>query len=112
VTTVIAFALAAFFSALPWLISRHYAPRFAHGERVAVNWSLNGKPDYYASRRMALSLTPTLAMVSLLLMAGFLVFPPPAERLSAIAVIPFVGLVFAAIHAAHMHFAARVARNS
>ncbi|MBN9505679.1 MAG: hypothetical protein J0I69_06590 [Altererythrobacter sp.] len=107
---ILAFALGALFSAPLWLVSRHFAPRFENCERVAMNWSLDGRPDYYASPRMALTLSPVIGTVALLLLAGGIAFATPLEdRIAALAVIPFAGLVFLGIHATHMHFAARAA---
>jgi len=110
---ILAFALAALFSALLWLVSRHFSPRLKHCERVVMNWSWGGRPDRYASPRMALSLTPVLGTIVLMLLAVGIAFATPWEdRVAALAVIPFVGLVFLGIHAAHMHFAARAATSA
>lgn len=110
--TVFVFALAALFSALPWLISRHYRPRLAGRARVVMNWSFDGRPNSYASPRVALSLTPAVATLSLFLLAGFVAFAtPPGEQVLAVPVMALLAGVSSAVHAGHLHFAARQAER-
>jgi hypothetical protein len=105
---IILFALAALFSLPLWLISRHFRAQLAPRERVVMKWSLGGEPIYWASPRMALALTPVLGTLSLLFMAALAAFATPAEdRLLATLPLAAIGAVFAAIHGAHLHFAAR-----
>lgn len=108
--SIAALFLAAACSAVLWLISARYAPRFEGRKHVAMNWSLfDRKPNSYASPRVALAVTPAIGTLSLLLVGGFVAFATPAEeRLPALATILFAGAVLAAVHAAHMHFAARL----
>ena len=57
---------------------------------------------------MALAVTPSLGTLTLLAMAGFVALGTPGEnRAEALLVIPPMGLLFLAIHAGHMWFAAR-----
>ena len=105
---IVAMVLAAAFSALLWLISGRYAPRFAGRERVVMNWSFTGKPNSYASPRGALAVTPTVGTFTLLLVGGLAGFATPQdERLVALPLIVLAGSTLAAVHAAHLHFAAR-----
>ena len=109
---IFAIALAVVLSALLWLISVRYAPRFEGQERVVMNWSITGEPNAYATPRMALSVTPAVGTGTLLVVGCLVAFATPArERMLALPMIVVTGLVLAAIHAAHMHFAARAAER-
>jgi hypothetical protein len=102
------FSLAVIFSALPWFISRRFASQFKGRERVVMQWSFGGRPVSFASTRVALTLTPSVGTLSLLLIGGFVTFATPQEeRLLAMAMIPLTGLIIAGVHAVHLHFAAR-----
>jgi hypothetical protein len=104
----LAFALAGSFSVLLWLISGRYRSRFIGRERVVMNWALDGEPNSYASPRLALAFTPAIGTLSLFLVAGMVVlFTPEGEQGVALLIIGFGGIVLAAVHAAHMHFASR-----
>jgi len=106
--SLVAIVLAAAFSAVLWLISARYAPRFAGRERVVMNWSFSGAPNSYASPRTALAVTSAVGTLTLLSVGGLVAFAAPDDgRLVALGMIVFAGAVLAAIHAAHMHFAAR-----
>lgn len=105
---VVAIVLAAAFSAVLWLISARFAPRFEGRERVVMNWGINGRPNSYASPRTALSVTPALGTVVLLLIGALVIFmTPDDEQLTALVMIVLTGVVLAMIHAGHLWFAAR-----
>lgn len=65
-----------------------------------MQWSLTGKPNSWASPRVALAVTPAVGTLTLLAMAGFVAWGTPGEdRAEALLVIPPMGLLFLAIHA-------------
>jgi hypothetical protein len=104
----VAFALAAFFTILLWLVSGWFRPRFHEHERVVMQWSLSGKPNSYASPRVALAVTPGVGTVSLFLLAGLTSFSTPQEDWgAALSAIAAIGAVLVTIHILHMHFAAK-----
>lgn len=106
--SIIAIALTLAFSTLLWLLSARYAPRFAGRERVVMNWSFTGEPNSYASPRVALSATPATGTATLLLIGGLVAFATPrSERAVATVMIVLAGVALIAVHAAHMHFAAK-----
>lgn len=73
-----------------------------------MQWSLTGKPNSWASPRVALAVTPAVGTLTLLAMAGFVAWGTQGEdRAEALLVIPPMGLLFLAIHVGHMWFAAR-----
>ena len=83
-------ASTAAFSAVLWLISARYAPSFAGRQRVVMNWSFTGKPNSYASPRTALTVTPAVGTITLLLIGGAVAFATPHdERVGALLAIVF-----------------------
>lgn len=108
--SIIAIALTLALSTLLWLISARHAARFVGRERVIMNWSFTGEPNSYASPRVALSVTPAIGTATLLLIGGLVAFATPlSERAVATLMIVLAGVALIAIHAAHMHFAAKAA---
>ena len=106
--SIAAIVLAAAFSAVLWLISARYAPSFDGRERVVMNWSITGKPNSYGSPRVALTVTPAVGTVTLLVVGSLVAFATPEDqRPFALLMIVFTGAVLAAVHTAHMWFAAR-----
>jgi hypothetical protein len=109
--TFAAFALATFFTILLWLVSGRFRPRLAGRERVTMQWSLSGKPNWSAPPRVALSLTPAVGTLTLFFIAGLVSFAPPEDGQGAgLLALVLIGLLLVAIHAGHMWFATR-ARN-
>lgn len=105
---VAVFALAAGFSALLWLISARFRPLLSGRDRVIMQWSLSGKPTNWAPPRVALAVTPAVGTLSLLLLAALTAFATPAEGQGPMALgVALIGLLLAAIHTAHLWFAAR-----
>lgn len=77
-----------------------------------MQWSITGKPNSWASPRVALAGTPSVGTLTLLAMAGFVALGTPGEdRVEALWVIPPMGALFLGIHAGHMWFAARAAER-
>ena len=110
--TAFAFIVAAGFSALLWLISARFRPLLAERERVIMQWSFTGTPTSWAPPRIALAVTPAVGTLSLLLIAALTAFATPAEdRALTVLATAAIGLILAAIHAAHMWFAARSAER-
>lgn len=106
--TVVAFALAAFFSALLWIVSGRFRPLLERRKRVVMQWSLTGKPTSTASPRAALAVTPAVGTATLFLVACVFAFGTPAEdREAAPLAVAAIGAVLVAIHAGHMYFAVR-----
>ena len=106
--TLAAIALAAAFSILLWWVSSLFRPRFEGRERVVMQWSLTGKPNSWASPKVALALTPTVGTLTLVGSAGFVAFATPgADRAEALLVMIPIGALLLAVHAGHMWFAAR-----
>lgn len=106
----VALALAALFSTLLWLVSGWFRPRFDGRERIIMQWSLSGKPNSYASPRVALAVTPGVGTVSLFLLAGMLSFSTPeGDWGAALSAVAAIGAALVTIHAVHMHFAAQSA---
>jgi len=106
--TIIAFALAAFFSLLLWTVSHLFQPRFAGPDRVVMQWFIDGTPTWTAPPRVALAFTPVLGTLMCFLTACLIAFAvPEEERRAAVPAVAIMGLIFVAIHAAHLWFAAR-----
>jgi hypothetical protein len=106
--TIIAFALAALFSILLWTVSHLFRPRFAGRDRVVMQWFFDGTPTWTAPPRVALAFTPVLGTLMCFLTAGLVAFAvPEEERGAAVSAVAVIGLMFLAIHAAHLWFAAR-----
>jgi hypothetical protein len=106
--TIIAFALAALFSFLLWTVSHLFQRRFADRDRVVMAWAFGGTPTWIAPRRLALAFTPVLGTLMCFLTAALVAFATPeVERRAAIPAVAGMGLIFLAIHAAHLWFAAR-----
>lgn len=107
-TTIIAFALAALFSLLLWTVSRLFQPRFAGPDRVVMQWFIDGSPTWTARRRVALAFTLVLGTLMCFLTAGLVPFAVPEEEsAAAVPAVAVIALVFVAIHAGHLWFAAR-----
>jgi len=101
-------ALAATFSILLWWVTALFRPRFEGRERVVMQWSLTGKPNSWASPKVALAVTPTVGTLTLAGSAGFVAFGTPGpDRAEALLVMIPMGALLLAIHAGHMWFAAR-----
>lgn len=107
-TILAAFVLAAALSALLWWVSVVFRPRFEGRERVVMQWSLTGKPNSWASPKVALALTPSVGTLTLIAIAGSTAFATPEEgRAEALLTLIGIGVLLLAIHAGHMWFAAR-----
>lgn len=110
--TLVAFALAAAFSALLWWVSALFRPRFEGRERVVMQWSLTGKPNSWASPKVALALTPAVGTLTLVALAGLLSLgTPQQDRAEALLAVAAIGAVLVAIHAGHLWFAARTSES-
>ena len=56
------------------LLARWADRRLAAHDRLPMQWGLNGRPNWYAPRRPALSLTPLLSGIGLLTGAVLILF--------------------------------------
>ena len=105
---ILLFAFALALGTPLWLVANWFRPRLEGRERVVMQWGLDLKPNSYARPMLALSATPALATAVLLLIAILAsVSAPPAERGMALWGMIACSLAFTAVHAAHMHFAAK-----
>lgn len=105
---VLLFAFALALAAPLWLVAIRFRSRFEDRERVVMQWGFDLKPNSYAPPMLALSATPAIGTVVLLLIAALASFSTPTEeRGLALWGLIACSLAFTAVHAAHMHFAAR-----
>lgn len=88
-------------AAMSWRADR----RLQHMDRLPMQWGLDGKPTWYAPRRLAVSLLPLVAACILALIT--LAHHQAGAEGSAAAIAPrlVTGLSFIAIHWFHLHLA-------
>jgi hypothetical protein len=87
--------------------SLHYRPRIK-GDRVAMQWGLDGKPTWYASKRTALWWIVALMLAVRLLISAAMIYMP--DRVNS----PEIGLTLfsVVIAAAHLWILRSAARAS
>lgn len=78
--------------------------RFSHRERLPMQWSFGGSVNWTAPRRVALALTPTLALLCLLaaVVSTALLEPRPGQEGLEGLVVLLLGMGFVAVHAFHL----------
>jgi hypothetical protein len=94
-------------------MSRWANRRFEHLVRLPMQWSLDGKANWTAPRRLALAFTPALGGVVLLLIAGLTTVTRLREGQEGyeLPVVLLVATTFVAIHGLHLWLVDRFANE-
>ena len=89
-----------------WAISWRFRRRLP--ARVPMQWSLTGRPTWYARRGIALAFTPVLGTLVLIAMAIATAWGVQTiDESDPLPWVALTGVVLCAIHAGHLAFAAR-----
>lgn len=75
--------------------------RFSGERRLPMQWWLNGEVTWYAPRRMALALIPTLSIIVFGLM--LITKPRPGDEDLVLPVMLFAGFLFLGIQLLHLY---------
>jgi hypothetical protein len=84
--------------------------QFRCEDRLPMQWSVTGKVNWTAPRRIALAFTPVLATVILTAVALSVSLsgdPRPGQEGLGAPVVVFIGLVFTGVHLLHLRLIAR-----